>query len=316
MWTHDRVKAEKETTGLDNPAETHRAARPLWRRIWEFPLVAMIAAIALLIGAGMLIGRLIPALRAAGWSEQWLDIGPSLMLAAISALLYKLLIRHFGGKKHDDLPLAGAFRDTGAGFVGGALLITLCVALAAIAGVYRITGSGSGADLWAIVLLTGVYAGFFEELLLRGIVFRWLEEMTGSWIALALSSLIFGFLHAGNPNATFFSSLAISIEAGILLGAAYMLTRSLWLAIGLHAGWNVVQGLWDVPVSGNDFDSIVSAEMAGPSLLAGGGFGLEATVFALFVATGAGIWLLVLARRKGRIVKPMWSRKGQPITAY
>jgi hypothetical protein len=56
--------------------------------------------------------------------------------------------------------------------------------------------------------------------------------------------------------------------------------------------------------------------MAGPSLLAGGGFGLEATVFALFVATGAGIWLLVLARRKGRIVKPMWSRKGQPITAY
>ena len=120
MWTHDRVKAEKETTGLDNPAETHRAARPLWRRIWEFPLVAMIAAIALLIGAGMLIGRLIPALRAAGWSEQWLDIGPSLMLAAISALLYKLLIRHFGGKKHDDLPLAGAFRDTGVGFVGGA----------------------------------------------------------------------------------------------------------------------------------------------------------------------------------------------------
>ncbi|WP_369812159.1 CPBP family intramembrane glutamic endopeptidase [Mycobacterium tuberculosis] len=41
-----------------------------------------------------------------------------------------------------------------------------------------------------------------------------------------------------NPGATWFSSVAIAVEAGILLGAAYMLTRRLWLAIGIHAAWN------------------------------------------------------------------------------
>ena len=35
--------------------------------------------------------------------------------------------------------------------------------------------------------------------------------------------LLFGFLHASNDNATVFSSVAIALEAGTLLGAAYML---------------------------------------------------------------------------------------------
>ena len=38
---------------------------------------------------------------------------------------------------------------------------------------------------------------------------------------------------------------------GVMLGAAYMLTRSLWLPMGLHAAWNFTQGeIFDMPVSG------------------------------------------------------------------
>lgn len=292
------------------------AQRPLWRKVWEFPLTAMLVAIAVIIGIVTLMQISYAYSDGLALPEETKFLGSVLLLVVLSAAAYKLIIRRLGGKKHDDLPLAGAFKDTALGFVFGGMLISVCVALAAAFGVYRIEGSGEGTDLATIVLLTGVYAGFFEELLIRGIILRWLEEMTGSWIALGISSLIFGFGHAWNDNATVFSSVAIAIEAGILLGGAYMLTRSLWLAIGIHAGWNVVQGLWDVPVSGNDFDGVIAAELEGPSLLAGGGFGLEATIFALVVATGAGFWMLVLASRKGRIVKPMWSRKGEPITAY
>ena len=293
------------------------SSKSIWLKVWHFPLVAMGAALALAIGAAVLSRLISTHILQPNMSEDGALIAGVFVLIALCMAAYKLGIRHLGAKKHDDLPLdAKALRDTVLGIGGGAALISICVGLAALAGTYRIKGAGSFSDWATIIFLAGIYAGFFEELLLRGIIFRWLEELTGSWIALALSALLFGFGHAGNDNATLFSSLAIALEAGILLGAAYMLTRSLWLAIGLHAGWNVVQALWDVPVSGNDFDGLASATIEGPPLLAGAGFGLEATIFAVVVATGAGIWMAVKAARMGRVVKPMWSRKGAAITAY
>ena len=301
---------------MENDTTTTAGNRSTWTKFWQFPLVAMIVAIAVLVLCVAAVGALASALQGKV-SEQAAYAIFSIALVLLCLIAYKLVIRRLGAKKHDDLPFdMRAIRDTMAGFGGGALLISICVGLAALAGVYSISGTDDFADWMQVVFLFGLYAGFFEELLLRGVVHRWLEEMTGTWIALAISSLVFGFGHAWNDNATFFSSLAISIEAGVLLGAAYILTRSLWLAIGLHAGWNVVQALWDVPVSGNDVDGLVAATLAGPPLLAGGGFGLEATIFALLVATSAGIWMLWLAAKRGRIVKPMWSRKGAPITAY
>ena len=76
--------------------------------------------------------------------------------------------------------------------------------------------------------------------------------MAGSFSYLLWTAL-FGALHIMNPGATWFSSVAIAVEAGILLGAAYMLTRQLWLSIGIHAAWNFTQGwVFSVPVSGGE----------------------------------------------------------------
>ena len=289
--------------------------RSIWITIWHFPLVVLVLATAIIVGTAFVSAAVGQELIAPNFGENTAIIMGALLLVTLTFLVYKIGVVPLGAKKHDDLPTnRAALRDAALGFTGGAALISLCVALAALAGVYTISGPGGFTD-WAFILfVTGLYAGFFEELLLRGIIFRWLEEFAGSWIALAISALVFGFGHAGNDNATLFSSLAIAIEAGILLGAAYMLTRSLWLAIGLHAGWNVVQALWGVPVSGNPVDGLVRAELEGPPLLAGGGFGLEATIFALVVATSAGVWMLWKAHKAGRVVPPMWSRKGAGIT--
>jgi hypothetical protein len=151
---------------------------------------------------------------------------------------------------------------------------------------------------------------FMEELLFRGILFRWLEAFGGSWFALALTSALFGAAHLMNPNATAFSSFAIAVEAGILLGGAYMLTRSLWVPMGLHAAWNFTQGeIYDVPVSGLDSHGLVTAQMSGPDLLSGGMFGLEASVLALIPATAVGVWLVIRAIRQGGLVRPWWVRR-------
>ncbi|WP_330872854.1 CPBP family intramembrane glutamic endopeptidase [Peribacillus psychrosaccharolyticus] len=61
-----------------------------------------------------------------------------------------------------------------------------------------------------------------EELIFRGLVFQAIEKMGGSWIALALTSLFFGIAHLGNPGATIVGAFSIAIEAGVLLGVAFL----------------------------------------------------------------------------------------------
>lgn len=286
----------------------HAAPQPLWLRIWNFPLVAMIAAIAVTVAVlavmnfigGMLRGALDRDVR-----------GALMVLSTIAVLIgaQKLVLRRLGERKHDDLPLAGAVRGLALGTFGAFLLFSVIVGIAALAGAYFIVGWG-GMSNWLMLLFTaGISAGFVEEFIFRGILFRWIEEFGGSWAALAVTSALFGLAHLYNDNGSLFASFAIAVEAGIMLGGAYMLTRSLWVPVGLHFGWNMTQGLvWDVPVSGNDVDGLVNARLVGDPLVSGGAFGLEASVIALVVAGGFGVWLVKRARDKGEVMAPWWVR--------
>ncbi|MGN6057582.1 MAG: CPBP family intramembrane glutamic endopeptidase, partial [Sphingomicrobium sp.] len=86
--------------------------------------------------------------------------------------------------------------------------------------------------------------------------------------------------------------------------------RSLWMPIGLHAAWNFTQGyIFGVPVSGQAQQGLVTAKLSGPVLLSGGGFGLEASLIAVVLATGTGVWMIVLAVRRGEVVHPWWMRR-------
>jgi uncharacterized protein len=223
---------------------------------------------------------------------------------------YKIAIRHLGERPRDDLASADAVRDLILGIVGGALLVSIIVGIAALTGVYRITACCSTGQLLPDLFRTAILAGFAEELLFRGILFRWTEEFAGSWAALILTSALFGLIHIMNPNSTWFSSFAIALEAGLLLGGAYMLTRSLWAPIGLHAAWNFTQGfVFDVPVSGVAENGLVTAQLSGPALLSGGRFGLEASIIALAAASLAGGLLVLLAIRRGRVMQPRWRQR-------
>ncbi|MFM5907918.1 MAG: lysostaphin resistance A-like protein [Novosphingobium sp.] len=291
-----------------DPAGPDKGQPTLWRRVWEFPLVAMLVALGILAAAIILSGTLF------GQLGKTLDLNSAVVIQGVAATLMvvlamKYLVARLGRQPHDDFPLPPALLDWARGLAIGSGLMAVAVGIAALCGVYRITGWGSSADLTIILFSAGLVAGFVEESIFRGVLFRWIEEMLGSWGALAITSLLFGFAHWFNDNATVFSSLAIALEAGIMLGACYMLTRSLWLAVGLHMGWNITQGyIFDVPVSGHAVDGLVNAEITGPELLSGGAFGLEASVIGLGVATLAGLWLLRKAILAGQIRPPMWAK--------
>jgi hypothetical protein len=60
--------------------------------------------------------------------------------------------------------------------------------------------------------------------------------------ALGSTALIFGALHAANRGATGWSTIAVALSGGLVLGAAFILTRRLWLPIGIHFAVNATQG--------------------------------------------------------------------------
>jgi uncharacterized protein len=119
--------------------------------------------------------------------------------------------------------------------------------------------------------------------------------------------VLFGLMHFPNPQATVLSSVAIALEAGVMLAAAYMVTRRVWLAIGIHVAWNFTQsGIFGVTTSGVDSTGYLEGHLHGPSLLSGGAFGPEASIVAVAVCLAAGLYLLRVADAKGRIVKASW----------
>ncbi|MEM7703594.1 MAG: type II CAAX endopeptidase family protein [Pseudomonadota bacterium] len=284
--------------------------RPLWRKIWEFPLVAMLVALGLVVAAVAVTQLVFTLLDREQFSPGMQATLPALTAVGLVFLVTKFAISRLGRVPRDDLPLAQAPAHLAAGLGIGFAIFAVAVAIAAALGVYRVTGWGSLEGWLEFAMAGGLVAGFVEEVAFRGVIFRWIEELAGSWAALLVSGGLFGLVHIANDGATVFSSVAIAVEAGLLLGAAYMLTRSLWLAVGIHAGWNLTQGLvFDVNVSGFKVNGIVDAELSGPDLLTGGAFGLEASVIALVVATTAGVWMLVKAARKGEITAPMWVQR-------
>lgn len=236
--------------------------------------------------AGLLIGAIIAAVLAVG--GQLLIVGP------------------VGARPGLTLAGRGKLVEFALGLAIGTVLISVSTALIALFGGYRVTGFDPHPQLLA-PLAIGILAAFVEETLFRGTLLRLLDGWLGSWAAIATSSVLFGLIHVTNPGAGWWGALVLIAEASILLGGAYLLTRRLWLAIGLHLAWNAVQsGVFSFPVSGTgEQHGILQAEMIGPRWLSGGEMGVEGSLVTMVVGLLAGIVMLVLAHRRGNL----WPRE-------
>lgn len=162
--------------------------------------------------------------------------------AVVSVAGYWLLVHFVGGRPVIELGGRGAaLREFSVGLAIGALLMSAVIAILALIGFYHVVDVG-----WSMGVVTdlgaGISVGVAEEIFFRGILLRLIEGRLGTWWALAITSTLFGAAHLGNSHATVFGAVAIALEAGILLGACYLLTRRLWMAIGVHIAWNFVQG--------------------------------------------------------------------------
>jgi uncharacterized protein len=288
------------------------ATPPPNSRIWPvlhhpgFRLLIGIACVAGAIGLSTLVNTV---LRVQG--DPWRSVLLSCVVAAIFVGVYAAFCRWFEHRPVVEFATRGWASQLLIGIVMGAAIFSAVVGVIAAFGGYQVLAT-RGPEVLVPALAIAIVSGFTEEIVFRGIVFRLSEEWLGSWGALAISAALFGGLHLGNHNATWFAAVAIAFEAGILLAALYMITRTLWAPIGLHAAWNFVEGgVYSIPISGGNFNGLLVPRITGSDLLTGGAFGAEASVPALVVATAAGLIMVLIAHQSGRFVQPRWERRRQ-----
>jgi hypothetical protein len=190
--------------------------------------------------------------------------------------------------------------------IGGAAFVVTMLIILAFGGWQM-----SGGDLWKFLATIGIMAtaAATEEVVFRGIIFRIAEERFGTWAALAISAVLFGLVHlAGSTEAgagaEIWGGISIALQGGLLLGAAYVATRSLWLPIGVHFAWNLVEAGFGTAVSGksSEFGGLVHTTLSGSTVLTGGSFGPEAGIAAILTCLVAAALMLRHAARHGRIV--------------
>ena len=196
------------------------------------------------------------------------------------------------------------------GLALGVALFSGVIAVLWVLRIYHLQGRGTIAGLGAGAL-SALFAAVVEETLIRGFLFRILQMIGGTWIAIALSSAFFGAAHGFNPGATVTSSVAIALEAGVLLAAAYVLTGRLWFPMGLHAGWNFSEGsLYGLAVSGfTPKNALTLGTLSGPAILTGGAFGPEASIVAVILCLLVAVLLLRRAAKLHRMEPAMWTRR-------
>ncbi len=230
----------------------------------------------------------------------WLFCLLCLAVSLAMLILYAVFVRWFESHPAMDLPLWKAGGDTGLGLGIGLGYFCVVTGVLALAGAYKMTGFGAPALelLCSFCFFAVVAVG--EEIMFRGVIFRWVDEKWGFVPALLVSALLFGLIHITNPNATLWSSVAIAIEAGLLLGAAYKWSGTLWLPIGIHWAWNFAQGnIFGFAVSGQEAGkSLVQAQVGGADWLSGGAFGAEASVVAVAAGLLLSAWFIYRIYRR------------------
>jgi CAAX protease family protein len=199
----------------------------------------------------------------------------------------------------------GGLKKFGLGFVVGAVLIVLPTATLLLSGQYvhdvsRVGATLGSSALWIVVLLLIVWVvqATTEEIAMRGYLLQTFGRQLPAWVAVLVPAILFAILHIGATPIALVNILLIAIFFSFLsLGQG-----SIWMAAGIHTGWNMVQGnILGVPVSGIPHSVTIwafSPATDAPQWLTGGIFGIEASAAATIVLALAAVWSYFYYRRR------------------
>ena len=215
----------------------------------------------------------------------WSRVAVALVSSSFFILIYSLLVKRIERRRVKEFSIFKMGKHLSAGFLVGLLFMSVSIGIMAILGCYRLSAVQWNARYVFISLISYWTVAVTEEIAFRGVVFRMIDERWNVGVALVFSALLFGLMHLMNSNSTLWSAIAIALEAGVLLGAAYKMSGTLWMPIGIHWAWNFAEGtLFGMPVSGvADEYALITPTISGTGWITGGPFGLEASLVTVMV---------------------------------
>jgi len=287
----------------------------MMNKVLQFPLVRIIVAV-VFVGIGIVNGQTILNLLRAVFSITNTGLANLLALvlvAPVTYLAYWVYVRYIEKRQLTELGRSNATREFGLGSLIGFGLFSFVIATLWLLGFYHVVGINF-VLLSVIGALVGAFvSAFAQELIFRAVIYRITEEWLGTWWALMIFAMLFGLIYLSSAGATIFGALAVALQAGVLLVAAYALTHRLWMTLGIHMAWDFANdGIFGVGVagqSGQSLHGLLQANLNGPKLLTGGALGVEASVVTLVIVLIAGILMLRIPYQRGQFV----SRKNKSL---
>ncbi len=284
-----------------------------WRVI-HFPVMLAVIAAGLLFAGAIAIGLVGYAVRSISHvpAARYLVSPVGAMIALAGYVLFVRIVER--RPVVEELDSRGWLQELGSAYGGGLLLSLATFAILDLLGGVRILGFNPP-EVMLLPFVVQLSTALILELVVCGIGFRLIERLLGSWLTLLLTFGFFGAARLIGDVATPSAVFTVALQAVLLFAAPYMMTRRLWAAIGLSAGWKFAQiGLYGIASSESGPHGFVLSAVSGPDWLTGGIAGTDASVPALAVNTLVIAVLLILAVRRGRIVRPAW-RRGRTNTA-
>src|SRR5690606_17820912 len=169
-------------------------------------------------------------------------------------------------------------KDIGRGLIVGLVIMGIGFLVLLLLSQITVENIEFNAEKLVLSIILFVIVAVIEEVVCRGYILRNLLKIHHGATALVISSAIFALLHAFNPHMGWISYIT-PLLAGIVLGLPYMLTKNLWFSIASHFSWNFFQALSGFSVSGQSSFSLVHSGRTENTLINGGDFGFEGSIF-------------------------------------
>lgn len=293
-----------------NPTQNDHKSSSIVVKILHFPLLQIIIGV-ILVNVPTFILRSIAQLILSSLSIGN-DTVESLVIFCVRSLAvyfaYIFFVLIFEKRKAKEISITpSTFKEFAYGGLLGLFMISIVMTLMWIIGNFTINAVYNYTPLFQSLLFHSFFA-FLQDIVYFAIIFRIIEKSLGSWIAIIIASIVFGFKHLLFPGYTLWSVIAQTIEAGILFSALFILSRRIWLIFGFHLVWNYVEYGLILGFDSEGLTPLFSTEFSGSNLITGMPVGPEASLFTFCISTAIGIYLLTKAYKKDNFILPYWIR--------
>jgi len=205
---------------------------------------------------------------------------------------------------------SGWWKDLLVGFFLATGVMLLLFAIELIAGWLVVEGWNwqvLAADAWLrnlwLALLINATVAVGEEAVFRGYLLAGLARAWGQRAGLAIMAVVFAAQHlvvTGAEETYWLLFVAMLALPGLLLGWSYLKTGALWLPIGMHLAWNLLQDDL-LNLHGRGVPSLVGAVTAqlGPEWFVGTTYGIEVGLAGILAVAlvWVGVWIWTRSSR-------------------